>query len=383
MVAHPQLLSPDEARPLFPVTERWTYLDHAAVSPISRPVYDAMTRQLSEVLHDGDTEAEGWDRMICEVRQSAARLLGCRPGEVAFLKNTSEGINLVAKGLDWREGDNVVSAEGEFPANVYPWMSLARRGVELRQVQGRDGRLLLADIREAMDERTRVLALSFVEFLSGFRNDVVRLGQLCKERGILFSVDAIQGLGALRFDVEEANVDFASADAHKWLLGPEGIALFYCRKDRLEMLGDVSVGWASVRDFRSYLEYDYTLRDEAARYELGTTNTVGLAGLGAAIRLLQSVGPEAIEGRIKELTDRLCRGVAALGAEVLSSRQTGEWSGIVSFKLPGADHEKLHGELRRRRFVLSLRSGWLRAAPHFYNSPEEIDRLLESLRALR
>lgn len=369
-----------QVRRLFPVTERWAFLDHACVAPISRPVYEAMTKHLQDVLTAGDVNSARWDAMVARTRLSAARLLGCRPREVAFLKNTSEGINLVAGGLRWRPGDNVVSAQGEFPANIYPWMALAPQGVELRLVPQRDGRLRYRDLRDAIDPRTRVLALSFVEFLSGFRNQVARLGELCRRRGVLFALDAIQGLGALRLEVDEAGVDFASADAHKWLLGPEGAALFYCRHQRLELLGSTPVGWASVRRTGDYLPYDLTLKPEVSRFELGTANTVGVAGLGAAVDLLLAVGIERIERRIKVLTDRLCRGLEGLGAEVLSSRRRGEWSGIVSFRLPGAQGARVLRRLRRRRIVVSHRSGWLRVSPHFYNSEEEIDRLLETLR---
>jgi selenocysteine lyase/cysteine desulfurase len=338
-----------------------------------------MENHLRDVLADGDTNASQWDRMIARSRRSAASLLGCRPGEVAFLKNTSEGINLVARGLDWRPGDNVVSAQGEFPANVYPWMALAEEGVELRLVPEREGRIRYGDLRDAIDSRTRVLALSFVEFLSGFRHDVARLGELCRKRGVLFSLDAIQGLGALRLNVTDAGVDFASADAHKWLLGPEGTALFYCRREHLSRLGAVEVGWASVRGFRDYLSYDLSLRPEAARFELGTTNTVGIAGVGAAIDLLLSVGISTVERRIKRLTDRLCRGLAHVGAELLSSRRPGEWSGIVTFKLPGADQKQVAQQLLGRHTVLSHRSGWLRASPHFYNTEAEVEELLREL----
>ncbi len=386
MTASPLPTTPpswDDVRGLFPVTERWTYLDHAAVSPISRPVHEAMERHLRDVLTEGATNSGRWDHMIARARRSASRLLGCRPGEVAFLKNTSEGINLVARGLDWRPGDNVVSAEGEFPANIYPWMALAEQGVELRLVPEREGRIRFRDVRDRMDSRTRVLALSFVEFLSGFRHDVPRLGELCRKRGVLFSLDAIQGLGALRLAVTEAGVDFASADGHKWLLGPEGIALFYCRHKRLELLKTASVGWASVQNASDYLPYDLTLRPEAARFERGTTNTVGIVGMGAATDLLLSLGVDRVERRIKGLTDRLCRGLERLGAEMLSSRRRGEWSGIVTFRLKEARQGKVAEGLLKRGIVLSHRLGWLRVSPHCYNTDEDIDRLLGQLRGRR
>jgi selenocysteine lyase/cysteine desulfurase len=373
-------LSWEDARRLFPVTERWAYLDHACVSPISLAVHQAMTAHLGDVLADGDVNASRWDRMVEGARRDGATLLGCRPEEVAFLKNTSEGISLVAAGLDWRPGDNVVSAQGEFPTNIYPWMALARCGVELRLVAERDGRIPYRDVRDAIDGHTRVLALSFVEFLSGFRHNVARLGELCRRRGVLFVLDAIQGLGALSLNVSEAGVHFASADAHKWLLGPEGSALFFCRRECLELLGAPMVGWRSVPNSSTYLPYHFTLRPDAARFELGTTNTVGIAGLARAVRLLLAVGLPAIERRIKLLTDRLCRGLARLGADVLSSRRAGEWSGIVSFRLPGADLKAVARRLRQEGIVLSYRLGWLRVSPHFYNSEAEVDRLLEALR---
>lgn len=376
----PRTLSWEDARRLFPVTERWTYLDHACVSPISVPVHQAMTAHLADVLTDGAVRSDRWDRMVEQARRVGAALLGCRPEEVAFLKNTSEGINLVAAGLDWRAGDNVVSAQGEFPANIYPWMALAQRGVELRLVDESDGRLRYRDIRDAIDRRTRVLALSFVEFLSGFRHDVARLGELCRRRGVLFALDAIQGLGALALNVREAGVHFASADGHKWLLGPEGSALFFCRRECLGLLGAPLVGWRSVANSSTYLPYHFALRPDAARFELGTTNTVGIAGLAAAARLLLAVGLPTVERRVKLLTNRLCRGLSRLGAEVLSSRRPGEWSGIVSFRLPATDLKAVARRLRQEGIVLSHRLGWLRVSPHFYNTEAEVDRLLQALR---
>jgi selenocysteine lyase/cysteine desulfurase len=340
-----------------------------------------MTAHLADVLTNGAVRSDRWDRMMEKARRDGAALLGCRPEEVAFLKNTSEGISLVAAGLDWRPGDNVVCAQGEFPTNIYPWMALARHGVELRLVAEREGRIRYPDLRDAIDRRTRVLALSFVEFLSGFRHNVPRLGELCRRRGVLFALDAIQGLGALPLNVAEAGVHFASADGHKWLLGSEGSALFFCRRDCLELVGAPLVGWRSVPNPSSYLPYHFTLRPDAARFELGTTNTVGIAGLGAALRLLLAVGLPTIERRIKLLTDRLCRGLARVRADLLSSRRGGEWSGIVSFRLPGVDLKAVARRLRQEGFVLSYRLGWLRVSPHFYNTEAEVDRLLQALRS--
>src|SRR5262249_42624144 len=187
-----------------------------------------------------------------EVRRQAAQLLNADPLDVAFIKNTSEGIGIVAEGLRWRAGDNVVTAEDEYPANLYPWMNLAERGVELRRVPSRDGRILVDDVRAAIDGRTRIVSLSLVEYASGFRHDLIAVGQLCREKGVLFFVDAIQGLGVLPLDVRQAPIDFLAADGHKWLFGPEGAGLFWIRRDLVEQLHPVGVGWNSVIDSRNF-----------------------------------------------------------------------------------------------------------------------------------
>src|SRR5262245_30505137 len=220
-----------ELRRHMPVVENWAFLDHAAVAPLSAPARDALLEWAGDVAGHGVVHEPRWLARIEEVRRQAARLLGADPFDVAFVKNTSEGVGLVAEGVPWRPGDNVVSAEDEYPANVYPWLNLARKGVELRRVKSREGRISLDDLRAAIDARTRVVTLSWVEFATGFRNDLDAVGQLCREEGVLFFVDAIQGLGVLPLDVSRTPVDFLAADGHKWLLGPEGAGLFWARRE--------------------------------------------------------------------------------------------------------------------------------------------------------
>ncbi|HJT76771.1 MAG TPA: aminotransferase class V-fold PLP-dependent enzyme, partial [Gemmataceae bacterium] len=300
--------------------------------------------------------------------------------DVAFVKNTSEGIGIVAEGFPWQPGDNVVIAEEEYPANVYPWLNLASRAVEVRRVPSRGSRLLLDDLRAALDGRTRVVSLSFVEFASGFRNDLATVGGLCRERGILFCVDAIQGLGILPLDARQLPIDFLSADGHKWLLGPEGLGVFYARREAVERLHPVGVGWNSVVHATDFAHIDFRLKPHAGRWESGSLNVAGVTALGASLDLLLSAGIPAVAARVLELTDHLCEQAARAGLEVFSSRRPEERSGIVSLTVPGADPADLVRRCRKEGVAVNQRAGRVRVSPHCYNTTEELDRLVELLR---
>jgi selenocysteine lyase/cysteine desulfurase len=319
-------------------------------------------------------------RKIEATRRLAGQLLNCNPLDVAFVKNTSEGIGFVAEGLPWKPGDNVVTAAEEYPSNLYPWLNLADRGVEVRRVPSREGRIDLADIRNALDGHTRLVTLSFVEFASGFRNDMDAVGEMCRQKGILFFVDAIQGLGVLPLDVQRTPIDFLSADGHKWLLSPEGAGIFYIRRELVERLRPVSVGWNSVVGAWDFSTIDFRLKPHAGRWENGTWNTAGIAGLGASLELLLETGIEAIASRVKSLTDLLCAEVSRVGLTVHSSRREAEWSGIVSLEAkPGTDLSAVVHRCRAAGVVLCQRAGRLRISPHAYNTPEEIDQVVRLL----
>jgi selenocysteine lyase/cysteine desulfurase len=315
------------------------------------------------------------------VRRLAGQLLNADPLDIAFIKNTSEGIGIVAEGLLWQAGDNVVTTEDEYPANLYPWMNLAGRGVELRRVPSRDGRILLDDLRAALDERTRLVSLSFVEYASGFRNDLAAVGAMCREKGVLFFVDAIQGLGVLPLDVRSTPIDFLAADGHKWLLGPEGAGLFWIRRELIERLHPVGVGWNSVIDSRNFSRVEFRLKPHAGRWESGSLNVGGILALGANLELLLALGIDAIAERVLHLTDYLCEHAAKIGLEVYSSRRRDETSGIVSLVVPG-DVRAIVRRCRDVGIVVNQRAGRLRVSPHAYNTTEELDRLVELLGAL-
>ncbi|MGH8055669.1 MAG: aminotransferase class V-fold PLP-dependent enzyme [Candidatus Entotheonellia bacterium] len=363
----------------FPVTREWRFFNHAATSPLSVRAATAMEQHIRAQLAHGSLAADAWTPEREETRALLARFLKADPSEIAFIRNTAEGISFVANGLRWKPGDHVVATNAEYPANMYPWLNLAEQGVSVKMVEEKDGRIFLEDIEKAIDGRTRVLAISFVEFSSGFMNDLIALGRLCREKGVLYVVDAIQGLGGFPVDVRQAHIDVLAAGGQKWLLGPRGCGVFYCSQRMLDQLKVTVVGASSVIDEENYLDYHLTLKPDATRFEYGTPNAIGIVGLRGAVELFLEVGPEPIARQILALTDRFCERVEAKGYTLFSSRRPGEKSGIVSFYKKGADSHQIAAQLQAQRFILSVRDGRLRISPHFYNTTDEIDTLLEAL----
>lgn len=368
-----------EIRAEMPVTRHYNFLDHAAVAPLSRRAGAAMQRFIEEAENHAYARS-GLYPESKRVRVLAGRLLNCHADEVTFVKNTSEGLSYVANGLSWSKGDNVVTAGCEFPANVYPWMNLRSAGVRLKMAPEDKGRVPLERLVELIDDRTRVVTVSAVQFASGYRSDLARLGSVCQERGVLFCVDAIQALGCMPIDVRAMKIDFLSADGHKWLLGPEGAGLFYCRHELLGLLRPSNVGWLGVKDPMNFCDYRLEFRDDARRFDGGSYNLVGIWGLGASIEWLLEIGVDKVWERVQSLTARLAAGVQAKGYRLVSSREPGESSGIVAFVSSVHDHARIASHLRQEyRTVIAAREGRLRASPHFYNSEEEIDQLIEHL----
>jgi selenocysteine lyase/cysteine desulfurase len=360
----------------FPVTRRWAFFDHAAVAPISGRAQQALVDWAADMAENGDVHEAQWVQRVEAVRRLAGQLLHADPLDIAFIKNTSEGIGIVAEGFPWQPGDNIITAAEEYPANIYPWMNLAGRGVEVRMLASRDRRLWVDDLRALMDQHTRIVSLSFVEFASGFRNDLDAIGTLCRERGVLFFVDAIQGLGVVPLDVERTPIDFLAADGHKWLLGPEGAGIFYIRREHVDRLHAVGVGWNSVIGCRDFSRLDFRLKPHAGRWESGTLNVAGITALGASLELLLGIGIPAIAARVLELTDYLCEHAERAGLEIYSGRRPEDKSAIVSLLVPGADVRALVRRCRQEQMVINQRAGRLRVSPHGYNTLEEIDRFL-------
>ncbi len=370
---------------LFPVLRQWSFFNHAGVSPLPHAAAEAM-RAYTVQAESAAYLAAGWYLDIEKLRQESAALLNCDRDEIAFVKNTSEGISIVANGIDWQWGDRIVTTNVEYPANIYPWMEVARsHGVKLVMVEEQPGhedtrhvpveKILAA----AAEPRTRLVTLSHVEFASGQRHDLARIGQFCAERNILFCVDAIQSLGVIPLNVADMYIDFLSADGHKWLLGPEGAGIFFCRRGLIERTRPLMVGWMNVVDSQNFGKYDFTLRPDACRFECGSHNVPGLMALRGSLQLIQSVGIPAISARIKTLTDQLIAGLKKKGYRIISPRLGEQWSGIVSFASPTLNHEQIFQDLRAKHIEIALRVGRLRCSPHFYNTESQIQRLIEAL----
>ncbi|MCH7595389.1 MAG: aminotransferase class V-fold PLP-dependent enzyme [Planctomycetes bacterium] len=363
----------------FPITRNYNFQNHAAVAPMCRRAVQAIQRYLQHSEEFGYLEG-GFYKHADVVRGQIAQLINADSDEVTFCKNTSEGLSMVANGLSWNNGDNVVTANVEFPANMYPWLALRSRGVQVRMVLEEDGRIPIEKVFEAIDSRTRIVSISSVQFASGYRTDVATLGEYCQSKGVFLCVDAIQSIGVFPIDVKGMSIDFLAADGHKWLCGPEGIGIFYVRKELQGHLRPTNIGWMSMKEPFNFNRYQFEFADSARRYDSGSYNLAGIYGLGGAIELIQEIGVEAMSKRLLHLTDRLATGVRDKGYRVVSSRMPSEASGIVAFFSDVHEPDPIRQHLQaEHRIVIAVRSGRLRASPHVYTSESEIDRLIETL----
>jgi cysteine desulfurase / selenocysteine lyase len=369
-------------RELFPITSETVFLNHAAIAPLPRPVAEACDLAVRERMLGAGREYRRWMAGVEETRSLAARLIGSRPEEIAFMGNTSEGMSTVANGLGLGTGDAVLATFPDFPSLLYPWMNLRRQGVRVDAVhRARDGSFGVAEVERALTPETRVLAVSSVDFATGFSADLEALGACCREHSLLFCVDGIQGLGVLETDVERCGIDFLASGGHKWLLGPMGTGFLFVSNRVRDRLQPTVVGWHSVENAEAFAS-DFLLRRDGCRFEAGTMNIPGLLGLGAALRLLHSLSISEIQSRVLRLNSILHDELSDRGLHVLSPMSEGARSGILSVHPPG-NGGWWFNELSGRGFVLSLRAGRLRLAPHFYNDACDLERLLAAVDHLR
>lgn len=366
-------------REQMPLARRWSYLDHAAVAPLSRPAARAIARWAEEATIDGDVACPEWYARLGAARATVAELLHAGPDEVALVGNTTAGITLVAEGFPWRAGDNVVLRADEFPSNQYPWLNLSDRGVETRRVEVKGTESDVDRLLAACDANTRIVSVSWVTYATGFRHDLDRLAEQVHRRGALLFVDAIQGLGVFPLDVSATPIDFLAADGHKWMLGPEGAGVLFVRREHLGRLRALGVGWNSVIHARDFHRIELRLKPSAERYEGGSPNTVGHLGLGASLRMLVDLGVASIAERVLDVTDEACERLLGLGAVIHSERRSERRSGIVAFDLPGRDPAAARQRCLEAGVVLSCRNGRLRISPHAYNDASDLERLVEAL----
>jgi selenocysteine lyase/cysteine desulfurase len=364
------------------------FLDHAGVAPISTRVCEAIQRFADEAARDLRRRYPYWNERAEEVRGTSARLVGCEARQVAFVKNTSEALSLVAEGLDWKPGDVVLLGDREFPSNVYPWWGLRRLGVETRMLASDGSGISPEAVAAAFDERVRVVALSAIGYGTGDRLDLKRIATLCHERGAFFVVDGIQAIGAVAIDMARDGLDCIAADGHKWLCAPEGAGFVALSDALLDALRPIELGWKSVSGTGAFYPYEFRLRCDAAKLEPGSLNLLALHALGAAVDLALEVGPAEIEDRLAGLTQALILGIEerqlrVLGpsAAVRQGRAGGEvpaTSGIVTF-VPRGDPERVRQELWARGVVTKVRFGGIRAAPHYYQDGSDVARFLAAL----
>ena len=370
-----------QLRELFPVTRSLNYLNHAAVSPPPTPTIAAVESQLRDVNTNGSLQYREWVATKERARRLLATMIGARAEQVAFLRNTSDALSSVANGLRWKPGDNLVTFNREFPSNVYPWLRLRDTlGVEVRVCEERNGRIDLDELINLIDTRTRVVAISHVQYASGFRADLERLGRAARRHDALLVVDVIQSLGVIPIDVDSELIDVAAAAGHKWLLTPEGIGLLYLSDRARERIEPTLVGWISVVDPDDYNNFAQEWNKGALAWESGTGPSALFYGLEASLRLLTEVGVARIEKYLEELTDHLCERLTQGNYEVASSRALGEKSQIVCIRhKENLSPMSLYAHLRERHIVTAPRGDRLRIAPHLYNTVEEIDALVNSL----
>lgn len=359
----------------FPVTKELIYLNHAAVAPLCRRSAEAMKGLADDACQYGSLHYDKWLQAYDGLRNSTAKLINASPSEIAIVKNTSEGIATVALGLHWKAGDRVVAFKEEFPANYYPWLRLEERGVQLTWLSIYDPLETIA----AAVPGARLLAISFVNYLSGHRVDLEAIGRLCRDHNCFFFVDAIQGMGVFPIDVEASHIDALAADGHKWMLGPEGNGVLYVRSKWLDAIEPVEFGWTNPANYNDYSSRDMTLRGDAGRYECGTLNTIGCYGLRASLDLLLEVGIENIYPTVLALADRLAEGIKQKGYELMRERSPETSSGIVSFRHAVRDDRSIAYDLRRQGITTATRQGWVRMSPHFYIGPDDIEQVLKAL----
>jgi len=368
-------------RAQFPILDQGLYLNHAAIAPWPRCTADEVQTFAAENALKGPDGYRDWIVREKKLRRNLARLTGAASADdIALLKNTTEGISLVAWGLDWKSGDNMVLPRGEFPSIRLPWLAQAAHGVEIREVDIRTAENAESALLEAMDSRTRLLSVSAVQWNDGFRLDLETLGKACRSKSVLFFVDAIQQLGALSVDVETCHVDFLAADAHKWLLGPEGIAVFYCRASARPRLRLIQQGWHMFDNPWNFHRQEWEPSTSAKRFEAGSPNSVGQAALHASLNLLLMTGMEQVSRQILQNTEFLINALPLIaGVQITSRTEPERRSGIVSFTHESLPSKTLNTRLAESGATCAVRGNSIRLSPHFYQDETELTEFIQIL----
>ncbi|MCB0833871.1 MAG: aminotransferase class V-fold PLP-dependent enzyme [Bacteroidetes bacterium] len=367
-------------RSLFPIVRQVTYLNHAAVAPMSIRVKDAMDSFLQDLMTSGVDQIEASLQRREDLRIMVADLIGAPATGIAFVKNTSAALNNLAQGLTWRTGDRILMVAGEFPSNIYPFTNLKKHGVEIDILPTRNGVFSSQDLERAITTRTRLVTVSFVQFHNGFKTNLEALGTICRSKDVWLSVDSIQGCGVVPLEAKDWGIDFLANGGHKWLMSPAGIGIQYVGEELLEEMEVATLSWLSVKNAWDFDTSRIDLLDDARRFEYATENFIGIYGMHAALSLLLEVGIGNIYRHVTFLIDRLVQGLTTSGCKIISSMEPDHRSGILAFSMRSEDAtRKVFDSLKSRRFIVSLRNGNIRVAPHFYNSMDEVEGFLDAV----
>jgi selenocysteine lyase/cysteine desulfurase len=371
----------EKIRELFPAARKYAYLNSAAVAPVPTIAIEAVNEQLRDVSENGTVNFTDWVATKNRAREIIASMLRVKPEQIAFMRNTSDGFATVANGLKWHAGDNIVTFAREFPANFYAWRRIRDAfGVELRLCPERNGRIDLDEFISLIDGNTKLVSISAVQYASGFRADLERIGRVARKHDALFAVDIIQALGTTPFDLEAQLVDVAAGASHKWLCAPEGCGILYLSDRARERIEPTLVGWISVEDGWNFANTEQHFKPNALAWETGTGTASLFYGLEQSVKLLFETGAERIENYLEDLTDYLCELLAGRNYEIVSSRAPGEKSPIVCIKNnDGVAPNEIAKHLENERIIVSPRGDGIRIAPHFFNKREDIERLTENL----
>ncbi|MHB8434212.1 MAG: aminotransferase class V-fold PLP-dependent enzyme [Candidatus Tyrphobacter sp.] len=363
----------------FAVTERLVYLNHAATGILPRYTRDACTAFVQAQSEGGVLGTAPYELRMPEFRSKLAGFIGARGDEVAFLRSTSEATNVLALGLDWVPGDEVLLCDNEFPANAIPWLALRSRGVVVRFIETARERMTPEMLRHSLSARTRVVTVSWVSFADGYRHDLAALAEIAHARGAFLCVDGIQGLGVFPMDVRACNVDAFYGGGQKWMLALQGISYLYVGERLRERLNVAAPGWRSLSNMWDFLDYAQPYAGDVSRFEGGTPNFIGVLSLASSVEFLERYDRRAVAEHVLALTDRLVEGIERAGAETAAPRGPGVSSGIVTIVASGEDPVELGRRLQREGIVTTYRSNGIRVAPHGYNTFEEIDALLDAI----
>jgi len=371
----------EEIRRLFPATRKYAYLNSAAIAPLPQVAAEAVYSQLKDVSENGSANYTDWIATKNRARGLVGEMLNVKPEQIAFMRNTSDGFASVANGLRWQTGDNIVTFAKEFPANFYAWRRIRDNfGVELRLCPERDGRIDLDEFIGLIDSDTKLVSISAVQFASGFRADLERIGAAARKADALFAVDIIQGFGAMPFDLPAQLVDIAAGASHKWLCSPEGCGILYLSERARERVEPTLVGWISVLEPWDFEDYEQPFKQNALAWETGTGGISLFYGLEQSLKLLRETGAENIENYLENLSDYLCELLAGTNYEIISSREKNEKSQIVCIKhRNGLTPVEIAKRLENEKIIVSPRGDRIRIAPHFFNNQEDIERLIEIL----